>query len=252
MDEYCDGRSEGYYVDGEFGEDVTVKVNAIEILRRELDPKRKRTPFQRSFIMIDGGVGDSYQPVEDKYQLSRRALELIDEYDFPVHVLTKSTLIKRDIDILKKINEKNRAIASFSFSSVDDEISAIFEPGVPSPSERLKTLAFFKNEGITCGMFLLPIIPFVTDIPELMEETIRKASEVGVDFIIFGGMTLKEGRQKDYFFKTLKKHYPDFIVKYENIYTKNKWGEAIGEYYNLINTIFNRITKRYKMPKRIP
>ena len=60
---YCDGRSEGYYVDGEFGEDVTAKVNAIEVLRRELDPKRKRTPFKRSFIMVGGGVGDSYQPI---------------------------------------------------------------------------------------------------------------------------------------------------------------------------------------------
>ncbi len=249
---YCDGRSEGYYVDGEFGEDVTVKVNAIEILRRELDPNRKRTPFKRSFIMVGGGVGDSYQPIEEKYQLSRRALELIDEYDFPIHMLTKSTLIKRDIDILKKINKKNRAIVSFSFSSVDDEISAIFEPGVPSPSERLKNLVFFKNEGIACGMFLLPVIPFITDTPELMEETIRKASEVGLDFIIFGGMTLKEGRQKDYFFKTLKKYYPKLIVEYENVYTKNKWGEATGEYYNLINTTFNNIAKKYKIPKRIP
>jgi len=249
---YCDGRAEGYYVDGEFGQDVTVKVNAIEILQRELDPKRKRIPFKRSFVMIGGGVGDSYQPIEETYQLSRRALELVDEYNLPIHILTKSTLIKRDIDILKIINKKNRAIVSFSFSSVNDEVSAIFEPGVPPPSERLKTLTFFKNEGITCGMFLLPVIPFITDTTELMEETIRKASEANLDFIIFGGMTLKEGRQKDYFFKTLNKHYPDFIVKYENVYTKNKWGEATREYYDLINKIFNRIAKRYKMPKRIP
>jgi DNA repair photolyase len=249
---YCDGRAEGYYVDGEFGEDVTVKTNAIEILRRELDPKRKRIPFKRSFVMIGGGVGDSYQPVEAKYQLSRRALELVDEYNFPVHILTKSTLVKKDIDILKKINKKNRAIVSFSFSSVDDEISAIFEPGVPSPSKRLETLAFFKNEGIACGMFLLPVVPFITDTPKLMEETIRKASEVGLDFIIFGGMTLKEGRQKDYFFKTIKKYYPKLIVDYENIYQKSKWGEAAGEYYNSINLTFNNIVKKYKIPSRIP
>jgi len=249
---YCDGRSEGYYVDGEFGEDVTVKINAIEILRRELDPKRKRIPFKRSFVMIGGGVGDSYQPIEAKYQLSRRALELVDEYNFPVHVLTKSTLVKRDIDILKKINKKNRAIVSFSFSSADDEISAIFEPGVPPPSERLKTLTFFKNEGIACGMFLLPVIPFITDTPELIEKTIRKASEASLDFIIFGGMTLKEGRQKDYFFKTLKKYYPKLIVEYENIYQKSKWGEAAGEYYNSINLTFNCIIKKYKIPPRIP
>ena len=249
---YCDGRAEGYYVDGEFGEDVTIKVNAIGVLRRELDPKRKRTPFKRSFVMIGGGVGDSYQPIEEKYQLSRKVLELMDEYNFPVHILTKSTLIERDIDILKKINKKNKAIVSFSFSSVNDEISAIFEPGVPSPSERLKTLTFFKNERIACGMFLLPIIPFITDTPELMEETIRKASEVNLDFIIFGGMTLKEGRQKDYFFQVLKKRYPELIGKYENIYQKNKWGEAAGGYYNSINLTFNNIVKKYKIPPRIP
>lgn len=249
---YCDGRSEGYYVDGEFGEDVSVKVNAIEILRRELDPKKKRTPFKRSFVIIGGGVGDSYQPIEEKYQLSRRTLKLVDEYNFPVHVLTKSKLVKRDIDILKKINKKNRAIVSFSFFSIDDEISALFEPGVPLPSERLKTLTFFKNEGIACGMFLLPVIPFITDTPELMERTIRKASEINLDFIIFGGMTLKEGRQKDYFSKVLKQHYPELIIEYENIYQKNKWGEAAGEYYHSINLTFNSLIKKYKIPPRIP
>lgn len=249
---YCDGRAEGYYVDGEFGEDVTVKVNAIEILRQEFDPKRKRTPFKRGFVMIGGGVGDSYQPIEKTYQLSRRALEVVDEYNFPVHVLTKSTLVKRDIDILKKINQKNRAIVSFSFSSADDKISAIFEPGVPPPSERLKTITCFKNEGIACGMFLLPVIPFITDTPELMEETIGKASEAGLDFIIFGGMTLKEGRQKDIFYKILRSNYPKLMGEYENIYQKNKWGEAAGEYYDSINQTFNSIIKKYKIPPRIP
>jgi DNA repair photolyase len=155
---YCDGRSETYYVDGEFGRDVTVKVNAIELLRRELDPKRKRVPFKRSFIVMGGGVGDSYQPLERKYELTRKALELMYEYNLPVHMLTKSTLIKRDIDILKKISEQSRAVVSFSFSSVDDKISAVFEPGVPPPDERLNTISFFKNDGIACGMFLLPVI----------------------------------------------------------------------------------------------
>ena len=137
---YCDGRAEGYYVDGEFGEDVAVKINAIELLRKELDPQRKRVPFKRSYIGLGGGVGDSYQPVEKKYQFSRQALQLLYEFKHPVHILTKSTLVKRDIDIIKKINEQNRAIVSISFSSADDEISAIFEPGVPPPSERLKTI----------------------------------------------------------------------------------------------------------------
>jgi len=249
---YCDGRSEAYYVDGEFGKDVTVKVNAIELLRRELDPKRKRVPFKRSFIMVGGGVGDSYQPLERKYELTRKALELMYEYNFPVHMLTKSTLIKRDVDILKRINKQSRAIVSFSFSSVDDRISAVFEPGVPPPAERLQTISFFKNEGIACGMFLLPVIPFLTDTSELIEQTIRKAKEAGVDFVIFGGMTLKEGRQNDYFYVALRRTHPELIAEYQNIYRGSEWGEATKEYYSLISQRFNSIAEKYKMPMRMP
>ena len=239
-------------MDGEFGRDVTVKVNAVDLLRRELDPKRKRVPFKRSFIMVGGGVGDGYQPIEKKYQLTRQALELMCEYNLPVHMLTKSTLIKRDIDILKKINEQSRAVVSFSFSSVDDRISALFEPGVPPPAERLQTIAFFKDEGIACGMFLLPVIPFLTDTSELLEQTVNKAKDAGVDFVIFGGMTLKEGRQKDYFYDALKKTHPELIAEYQNIYRGSEWGEATREYYSLISQRFNSIAKKYNMLKRMP
>ncbi|GAJ18215.1 unnamed protein product, partial [marine sediment metagenome] len=84
------------------------------------------------------------------------------------------------------------------------------------------------------------------------EETIGKASEAGLDFIIFGGMTLKEGRQKDIFYKVLRDNYPKLTGEYENIYQKNKWGEAAGEYYDSINQTFNSIIKKYKIPLRIP
>ncbi len=152
---YCDGRSERYNVDGEFGEDVVVKINAIDILKRELDPRRKKTSLKKGYIMVGGGVGDSYQSVEKKYELTRKTLELLYQKDFPVHILTKSTLVKRDVDIIKQINKKNRSIVSFSFSSTNEKISSIFEPNVPPPKERLDTLRFFKNEGIIIGMFLI-------------------------------------------------------------------------------------------------
>ena len=249
---YCDGRSEGYYVNGEFGEEVSVKINAIDILKKELDSKRKRIPLKHYFIGLVGGVGDSYQPLEKKYKLTRKVLELFYEKAFPVHILTKSTLVERDIDIIRKINKQNRAIVSFSFSSVNDEISSIFEPGVPSPTQRLKTLAKFKKEGIACGMYLMPVIPFITDIPEIMEETIIKAKETELDFIVFGGMTLKEGKQKEYFTKTLEENYPGLLPQYENIYLKNKWGEPAKEYYQSLNQTFNLLSKKYKIPRRVP
>jgi hypothetical protein len=160
--------------------------------------------------------------------------------------------VKRDIDILRKINEKSKVIVSFSFSSANDKVSSVFEPDVPSPNERLKTLSFFKKEGIACGMFLLPVIPFITDTPELIEETIRRASEIDLDFIIFGGMTIKEGRQREHLYNVLNAYDPELITKYQSIYKKNPWGHPTEEYYKSINLTFNSIAKEYGIPKRIP
>ena len=249
---YCDGRAEKYNVRGEFGEEVAVKTNAIDILKRELDNRRKRIPLIRGFMMIGGGVGDSYQPVEQKYELTRRLLELMYELDYPVSVLTKSTLVERDIDILKKINEQSRAIVNFSFSSVDDKLSARFEPGVSSPAERLATIEKFKKQGLTCGMLLMPVIPFLSDTPEMIENAVRSANNVGVDFIIFSGMTLKDGRQKDYFMNVLLDYYPELFEEYQQIYIGNKWGGASEPYFQSIHQTFYHIVRKYQMPVRIP
>lgn len=249
---YCDGRAEGYYVEGEFGKDIDVKINAPELLQKELDPKRKRVPFKKGFIMIGGGVGDSYNALDKKYELSRKILNIVSDYDFPVHVLTKSTLVKRDIDILHAINEKSKAIVSFSFSGVDDNICKIFEPGVPSATERLETISFFKKEGFPVGVFMMPVIPFITDLPDQMENSIRKFKEAGVDFIIFGGMTLKEGRQQDYFYKVLQDYYPNLLNQYKAIYKGDKWGGASHQYYESINKLFLQLANKYQIPKRIP
>ncbi len=249
---YCDGRSEKYRVEGEFGEDIAVKVNAGEILNKELDPARKRVPFKKGFILLGGGVGDSYQPIDKKYLLSRKALQVIHKYGFPVHVLTKSTLVKRDIDLLTAINNQSRAIVSFSFSSADDTISALFEPHVPSPSERLSTISCLKNEGISCGMFLMPVIPYITDSAESIMKTLQKAKDAGIDFAVFGGMTLKEGRQKGHFFDILERNYPHLCADYEKMYTGNKWGSPPGEYYSAVSTSFYNAADSLGIPMRIP
>jgi len=249
---YCDGRSERYQVDGIFGEDVAVKTNAVDILHKELKPTGRRVKLKSSYVMLGGGIGDSYQPMEKKYRLTRRTLQLLCEYKWPVHVLTKSTLVERDLDIIEKINQQNRAIVSFSFSSINDELSAVFEPQVPPPSERLKTLALIKRKGIACGMFLLPVIPFISDTPEMIAEALRKAHEIGVDFVIFGGMTLKNGRQKEYFLSLLRDKHPELLTRYGQIYGENKWGQAEVGYYSSINSIFSELSRRYEIARRIP
>jgi DNA repair photolyase len=249
---YCDGRAEGYYVSGEFGSDIEIKVNAIEVLKKELSPARKRTPFEKGFAMVGGGVCDGYQPVEAQYELSRKTLEVVRETNFPVHLLTKSTLIKRDIELINDINRQSRAIVSFSFSSCNDDISKKFEPGIRPPSERLEVMRFFKDHGIATGMFLMPVIPYVTDLPQVMEDSVAKAKEAGADFIIFSGMTLKPGRQQDHFYNVLDTYDPQLKQKYEPIYPPSKWGGATEEYYNAISLNFHAIARKYNMPVRIP
>jgi DNA repair photolyase len=249
---YCDGRAETYYVDGNFGDDVSVKVNAIELLRRELDPKRKRKPLKRGFIMLGGGVGDSYQPLDKTYELSRKALNVIHEYGYPVHILTKSTLVKRDVDMIKMINKQSRAIVSFSISSANDEISAVFEPGVPSPTKRFETISFFKNQGIACGLFLLPVIPYITDTPTMIDAAIRTAKTIGIDFIVFGGMTLKQGRQQEYYLNVLRNQYPDLLPEYASTYPGRRYGAATPDYYRTISQVFDAVASKYKIAKRMP
>lgn len=249
---YCDGRAEKYRVDGEFGKEVTVKINALERLERELDPKRKRTPFKKGFITIGGGVGDSYQPIEEKYQLTRKVLEFLSTRDFPVFILTKSALVLRDIDLLQKIHKNKRVIVCFSLSCAQDDIAKIFEPGASPPSKRLDALRQIKDAGIPCGVFLLPVIPFITDKPQILGGTMSQIKKHGADFCMFGGMTLKQGRQKDFFDQTLQELFPDLVYLYEHIYPGDPYGNATKEYYTSIQETFNMLIRRFPMPERIP
>lgn len=230
-----------------------MKVNAPAVLLRELDPRRKRKPMPQSFMLLGGGVCDAYQSVEVDYELARKTLELIDGFGYPVHILTKSTLVERDLDIIERINRKKRAIVSFSFSSTDEEISRIFEPGVPSPERRLESIRTFRKAGIACGMFLIPVIPFLTDTRKMMTETLQKGKEAGIDFVIFGTLTLKTGRQKDYFMRTLEGYYPDLVSRYRGIYPESsQWGESSPGYATAVHRAFAEVAEDVGIPVRMP
>jgi DNA repair photolyase len=266
---YCDGRAEKYGVKGNFAKEIEVKENALEVLRRELGggPAKGRrngelwpeyetrvSPTRPpGFIMAGGGVGDSYQPCEAEYRLTRGALQILDELGLPVHILTKSTMILRDLDVLARINGSSRAVVSFSICCRDDEISAVFEPGVPPPSERLAALSAFKEAGIACGVYLLPVIPFVTDSERAIDRSVREAKEAGADFVVFGGMTLKEGRQKEHFLSVLGRVRPDLVESVKDLYSnRDRWGQAGGNYYGRINSVFAAAARRYGMAPRMP
>lgn len=250
---YCDGRNEKYQVEEGFGENIIIKSNALELLDRELNTKKRRKPFANGFMVICGGVSDSYQPIEYEKQLTRKTLELLAKYNHPVHMLTKSTLIERDIDILQEINLQSKAVISFSFSSVDDKISKMLEPATPIPSRRLAAIKRFKDKGFCCGMFLMPVVPFITDAYEMIERAIFEAKKAEIDFVIFSGLTLKDGRQKDYFVSFLKKYFPEKTSDYGRIYScGNEYGSPDYNYMATLNKIFDEVSTKYDVPKRMP
>lgn len=250
---YCDGRSESYGIEGIFHRDILIKENAIDILSKELNPHTKRSIFPKSFIMIGGGVSDAYQPIEKVYHLTRKTLECINTYGLPVHILTKGTLIERDLDLLKKINKKSKVLISFSFSCVKDAIAKDLEPGVESPSIRLELLKKIKRMGFNCGVYLMPLIPLITDTDEALKQSIRKFSEIGVDYVVYGTLTLKKGRQENYFMDYIKKNYPGYVKRYNRNYNgRRSWGGANEEYIDYISKKVYRLCQKYKLNSRIP
>ena len=250
---YCDGRAERYRVEGDYASDIEVKVNAAEILDRELNPKRKRKPMPRSFIVLGGGVCDIYQGIEKKERLTRSVLEVIEKWERPAHLLTKSALVERDIDILKRINEKQKVLVSFSFSSADDNISRIFEPGASPPSERIRAMSRLKKAGISSGIFLMPVLPLITDTAEMMAHTLQETKTAGAEYVMFGGMTLKAGRQRDWYMNVLGRHYPDLVPRYENIYADaGEYGSPDVRYTDYVHKLFESVSSKTGLPRRIP
>jgi len=250
---YCDGRAGKYRVEGVFGEDVYVKTNAIELLKKELPKIREKT-----IIFVGGGVGDSYQPAELKFNLTRQALELLKKSSFPVHILTKSNLVERDFELLREIAEKNGAIVSFSLSTVDEETAKIFEPNASPPKERLNALKKFTDAGIPGGVMFMPQIPFISDSEESIRNVVSASKKAGAKFILPAGMTLKEGRQKNHFMEIIKEKFPGLTENYRMLYKNSgEWGSPDLKYYNKINgadlnKLNYQVCKEYRMPARIP
>jgi DNA repair photolyase len=253
---YCDGRAESYRVSGEFGRDVKVKVNAPELLARELDPAGRRKPkTPDSYVLVGGGVGDSYEAIERKQGLTRRVLEVLAARAFPAHVLTKSSLVERDFDLLEKIHARRGAIVSMSFSTADDALAAVFERGASPPSARLATLKRAKALGFGAGIYLMPVLPGISDDVASLAAMLSGARDAGVDFMLFGGLTLKPGRQLEHFLGVLREHDPALVSQYRRIYGRaGRYGNPVGdgEAYRLVHRRFAVLSKRAGIARRIP
>jgi DNA repair photolyase len=207
---YCDSRSECYRID-HFDDEVLVKANAIPLLREELASKR-----QRGTIGL-GSMNDPYMPLEAKIRLTRRALEVIAEFRFPVHLITKSDRVVRDVDLLTRINQTYASV-SFTITTADDIVASRVEPGAPRPSARFDAMETLTGAGIQTGVTMMPILPFIEDTEANLEAIVRRASAAGASYILpWMGMSLRD-RQRAYYYAQLDHHFPGLRRKYERTY----------------------------------
>ena len=239
---YCDTRSECYQIEN-FGSEIIFKENALELLRNELASKRVKGTIGL------GSMNDPYQPLEVKKKLTRKALEIIAEFKFPIHIITKSNLVLRDIDLLKKIS-KAYATISLSISTADDDLGKVLEPGASLVSNRLKAIEILNNNGIQAGIIMMPILPFIEDNVENISSIIKKGSEHNTSYILPGfGMTTRD-RQREYYYKKLDDHFPGIKQKYINKFGEN-YSCSVNSYHKL-KKIFEELCGKYKIPTVIP
>lgn len=209
---YCDSRSKCYQFTHSF-EDIEVKENAPELLEQILRKKRKK-------IMIGtGSMCDPYQPCERDLRITRRCLELIDRYGFGAAVLTKSDMILRDMDVLQSINQKAKAVVQTSLTIADEELSRKLEPGVCNSRRRYEVLKEFQRVGIPTVVWMTPILPFLTDTRENVDQILDWCIDADVKGIICWnlGMTLREG-DREYYYRALNRYFPGLAQKYQAKY----------------------------------
>jgi DNA repair photolyase len=237
---YCDSRSTCYGIEN--FSDVLVKENALELLEKELRSKRRKGTIGT------GSMNDPYMPIEKKRELTRGALKLIKKYRFPLHVITKGDLVVRDIGLLKEISKVYAAV-SFTITASDDKLAKQIEPHAPSSTKRFDAIKKLSDEGIYTGIVLTPILPFITDTEENIEEIVLKAKEAGAGYILcWFGMTMREG-QREYFYSELDKRFPGLKGKYIRRY-RNNYSCAVPSHDELYR-MFNDLCRIEKIQTRM-
>lgn len=210
---YCDGRSERYYVEGNFEKDIVIRENVPDLLNEKLSSYR-----ESGTILIGSGVSDPYQPVEASEELMKHCLEHIYDHNFSVTIMTKSILAMRDIDLFDKINQHSRALLMVSIGYPTDVHRKIIEPFASSIEERFEMIRAFKKRGIPVYVLVMPLLPGLSDDSASVNQLFDQLKALEVDAIMPGGLTLRLGKQKDTFIDVIESHYPELLPLYKELY----------------------------------
>ncbi|MBU1177828.1 hypothetical protein KJ903_01285 [Patescibacteria group bacterium] len=225
-------------LDDPFSQYIKIKTNAPELLRKALAKKSK------DLIYLD-----CYQPVDSKYRMGEKLLKVCYDLGFPVFINCKSPLLLEDLGLLKKIKRKSHLNIGWSIITArDDKTRSIFEPKAPPVATRFAAMKKLSQTGIITGTVFMPILPFIYDNAEDIENVVRSTKEAGGQYVLDGGLTLW-GYCGTYFYKALAKYDSGLVSKYKELYNDNR---CFHEYTKQVHELVLKYCRKYKVIPYIP
>jgi DNA repair photolyase len=245
---YCFARNTHTYLDLDAGHDfdskIVVKVNAPERVRKELAAPR----WRGEHIAVGANV-DCYQRAEGRYQLMPGILAALRDYANPFSILTKSTLILRDLPLLAEAAEVTQVGLAVSVGCTDPGLWRVLEPGTPSPRRRLEACATLAGHGLGCGVMMGPVVPFLSDSPSQLAATVREVAEAGASSVTPIVLHLRPGA-REWFFRWLEEHHPDLVGRYHGLYGRGAY--APRDYQQRVADQVAALAKRYRVGRGRP
>lgn len=219
---FCYARVTHTYMEMNAGRDwetkIVVKVNAPELLRHELAARR----WQGEQIAM-GTATDPYQRAEGRYGLMRGIIQALIDYINPFSILTRGTLMLRDLDLLSEAARVTNVSTAFSVPTLDDEVWRRSEPGTPHPRKRMDAVRRLNENGIPCGVMVAPVLPGISDRPDQLMDVVKAAVDAGATHITPILLHLRPVVREEYM-SWLRESYPDLVVRYDELYAANAYG----------------------------
>jgi len=201
----------------EYGRSIRVKVNVAEVLAREL----ARRTWKREPVAI-GAATDPYQPAEGRYKLTRSCLEVLRDARNPFHLITRSPMIVRDLDVLVEAATRADLSITFSVPTLDEDVWRKTEPGTPPPRQRLRAVRTLVDAGIKAGVGMAPVLPGISDRPDQLRAVVEAAREAGAASIWTNVLYLRPGT-REHFLAELARDWPEHVERYEQLYAQRAY-----------------------------
>ncbi len=221
---YCFARPTHEYLEftdpADFDAEVVVKVNVADVLRAEL----ARPSWQRQPVAL-GTNTDPYQRAEGRYRLMPGILEALAESRTPVSLLTKGTLLRRDLPLLSRIAEHGPVDLAMSIAIFDPELQSLVEPGTPTAAARLATVRAAREAGLECGVFLMPVLPCLTDSVEHLDAAFAAIADSGASYVVWTALHLKPG-VRQWYLAWLHRWFPQHETTYKRLYSSGAYATA--------------------------